>query len=68
MGTWLLRLLTLMKEINSTTQVKVVADACDTYSNEGHISDEVNLKSLKELRARGAIISKTNEKSDEKNC
>lgn len=59
--------LRFLKATSSRTQVKIVADACDTFGKEGHEPNAVNLETLKELQKKGAIITKTKEKTDEKN-
>lgn len=51
----------------SSTKVKIMSDACDTFWTKGHNADEVNQKTMRELQKKGAIISKTKEKCDEKN-
>lgn len=60
--------LRFLRATSSRAQVKVVADACDTFGGEGHEADLVNLATLKELQKLGAIITKTKEKNNEKNC
>lgn len=61
-------LLRFLKATSSNTKVKVVADACDTFGADGHEADDVNIKTMKYLQKMGAVISKTKEKFDEKNC
>lgn len=61
-------LLRFLRITKSSTRVRVVMDACDTFEKDGHIADEVNYDSMRQLRLRGAIISKTEGKTSEKNC